>query len=111
MITVGLFEAQVYDIASGFSLVRKIVTLDKTANTIKLRLDITTGCFVQIYANVKKGLVNYALVLDRNRIYGRNYDGGVWHRHPYENPEPLILAQKELKESPWRSSSSKFSKS
>lgn len=86
MITVNLFEAQVYDVASRFSFIRRVVTLDKTANTIKLRLHITTGCFVQIYTNVRKNLVNYVLVLDRSRIYGRNCDGGIWHRHSYENP-------------------------
>jgi hypothetical protein len=86
MMTVNLFETQAYDVASRFSFVRRIVTLDKTANTIKLRLHITTGCFVQIYTNVQKKLVNYVLILDRSRIYGRNCDGGTWHRHPYENP-------------------------
>jgi hypothetical protein len=86
MITVNLFEVQVYDVALRFSFVQRVVTLDKTANTIKLRLHITTGCFVQIYTNVRKKLVNYVLILDRSRIYGRNCDGGTWHRHPYENP-------------------------
>lgn len=86
MRAINLFETQVYDVASRFSFVRRAVALDKTANTIKLRLHITTGCFVQIYTNVQKKLVNYVLILDRSRIYGRNCDGGKWHRHPYENP-------------------------
>jgi hypothetical protein len=84
--TINLFEAQIYDVASRFSFVQRVVTLDKTANTIKLRLHATTDCFVQIYTNVQKTLVNYVLILDRSRIYGRNCDGGAWHRHPYENP-------------------------
>jgi hypothetical protein len=86
MTTISLFEARVYDVASHFSFIRRVVTLDKTANTIKLRLHITTGCFIQIYTNVQKELVNYVLILDRSRIYGRDCDGGTWHRHPYENP-------------------------
>ena len=86
MVTINLFEAQVHGVASRFSFVRRVITLDKTANSIKLRLHITTGCFVQIYTNVQKKLVNYVLILDRGRIYGRDCDGGAWHRHPYENP-------------------------
>jgi hypothetical protein len=86
MKTVNLFEARIYDVALRFSFVQRVVTLGKTANTIKLRLHVTTDCFVQIYTNVQKKLVSYVLILDRSRIYGRNCDGGTWHRHPYENP-------------------------
>jgi hypothetical protein len=98
MITVNLFETQVYDVASRFSFVERVVTLDKTANTIKLRLHITTECFVQIYTNVQKELVNYVLILDRSRIYGRNCDGGTWHRHPYEDPDAHDFGPEGAKE-------------
>ena len=87
MTSINLFETQVHNAASRFSFVDRVVTLDKTANTIKLRLHVTTDCFIQIYVNVQKKLVNYVLILDRSRIYGRNRDGGIWHRHPYENPD------------------------
>jgi len=98
MIAVNLFEVQVYEVASRFSFIRRVVTLDKTASAIKLRLHITTECFVQIYTNVRKNLVNYVLVLDRSRIYGRNCDGGTWHRHPYENPDAHDFGPEGAKE-------------
>ncbi|MFN3763114.1 MAG: hypothetical protein ACK4WK_07935, partial [Anaerolineae bacterium] len=72
---------------SRFSYIQQCITLDKTAHTIKLRLLITTDCFVQIYTNIRKNIMSYALVLSQNRIYGRNCYSGVWHRHPYEAPE------------------------
>jgi hypothetical protein len=100
MMTANLFETQVYDIASRFSFVQRVVTLDKTADTIKLRLPITTECFVQIYTNVQKELVNYVLILDRGRIYGRNCDGGTWHRHPYEDPAAHDFGPEGPKKSP-----------
>jgi hypothetical protein len=85
--TVESFEHAVYSVAARFAYIQRVVTLDKTANAIKLRLYVTAGCFVQIYANVRKKITSYALVLGETRIYGRNCDGGTWHRHPYEDPE------------------------
>lgn len=32
---------------------------------------------------MEKGLLSFALVLNRARIYGRVNEGGEWHRHPY----------------------------
>jgi len=87
MKAIDIFEAQVYEVASRFSFIRRVVTLDKTVNTIKLRLYITSECFVQIYTNVRKKLINYVLIFNWDRIYGRNCDSGAWHRHPHENPD------------------------
>lgn len=85
--TPGAFEQRVREEASHFAFIRRVVTLDKTANTVKLRLYISTECFVQVYANVHKGLQSYTLVLHQTRIYGRDNDGAGWHRHPRSAPE------------------------
>lgn len=61
--------------------------MDKTDYAIKMRLHIIADCFVRVYANVQKQLLSYALVLNRTRIYGRNCEGGQWHRHPPGAPE------------------------
>ncbi len=86
MTTADDFERHVHDVASHFAFVR-VTTVDKTDYAIKLQLDIATDCFVQVYANLRKQLLSYALVLNRKRIYGRDCDGGRWHLHPYENAE------------------------
>lgn len=85
--TTDAFEYRVRNEARQFAFVREIVTLDRTANTIKLRLFITSDCFVQIYANLHKDLLSYTLVLRQTRIYGRDNDGKGWHRHPHSAPE------------------------
>jgi hypothetical protein len=86
-LTTEAFEHRVRNEAHQFAFVREIVTLDRTANTIKLRLHITGNCFVQIYANLHKNLLSYTLVLRQTRIYGRDNDGKGWHRHPHSDPE------------------------
>lgn len=85
--TPDVFEQRVREEASHFAFVRSIVALDKTANTVKLRLHITAECFVQIYTNLRKGLSSYTLVFHQARLYGRDNDGTGWHRHPRCAPE------------------------
>ena len=85
--TPDAFGQRVREEASHFAFIRSIVTLDKTANTVKLRLFITSDCFVQVYANLHKDLLSYTLVLRQTRIYGRDNDGKDWHRHPHSAPE------------------------
>ncbi len=81
------FEQHVRDEARRFAFIRSVVTLDRTANTVKLRLFITPDCFVQVYTNLHKGLLSYSLILHQIRIYGRDNDGAGWHCHPHSAPE------------------------
>lgn len=84
--SVDEFEQEVVKIAAEWSFIGPVDTIDKTDHAIKMRLHIDTECFVQIYANVQKSALSFTLVLNRSRIYGRDNDGGKWHRHPYGNP-------------------------
>ena len=81
------FEQDVLRVAGEWAYLRSAETVDKTDYAIKLRLTIDTECFVQVYANVEKSILSFALVLNRARIYGRDNEGGEWHRHPYGDPE------------------------
>ncbi len=85
--TPDAFGQSVREEASHFAFIRSVDTLGKSANTIKLRLHVTAECFVQVYANLRKGLLSYTLVLHQTRIYGRDNDGAGWHRHPHSTPE------------------------
>lgn len=80
--TIDDLEGDIRDIASGWALIRAVSTEDKADHAIKMRLHIMSGCFVQVYANIQKQLSSYTLVLNRTRVYGRDSEGGQWHRHP-----------------------------
>lgn len=85
--TVDEVERHVAAATANHSFIMRTTTLDKTANTIKMRLEISPTWFVQIYWNVKKKIINFALVGGTGRAYGRDCDGGGWHRHPFDKPE------------------------
>jgi hypothetical protein len=79
-------ERDIKDITTRFPFIQDTKIVLKTTHTIKIRLDITEECFIQIYRNIQKNITSYVAVLGHERIYGRDCDGGVWHRHPEKNP-------------------------
>jgi len=81
------FEQEARRVAALWAFIRQIVTVDKSDYAVKLRLHVDKECFVQVYANTHKELFSYTLVLNRARIYGRDCDGGIWHRHPLHAPD------------------------
>jgi len=96
--SVDCLERKIRVDAGGFAFISKVLTVDKTANTLKVRLEINPVCFVQVYHNVSKNLVNFVLVLGQARLYGRDCDGGTWHRHPYHNPDSHDFSAEGMKE-------------
>ena len=61
-------------------------TLVLTKNTVKARLIIRENLYIDLYFNQRYGTTNYALILDDDRIYGRDCYDGNWHLHPYDDP-------------------------
>jgi hypothetical protein len=80
-------ERDVRRAAAEWVFIREVETVDKTEHAVKMRLHVDTDCFVQVYANVQKGLVSYTLVLNRYRILGRDCEGGIWHQHAHSAPD------------------------
>jgi hypothetical protein len=86
-VTTDDFEYQVESVTAQFAFIRRIATLDKADHAIKLRLYVDDECFVQVYTNIGKGLLSFTLIINRIRMYGRDCEGGAWHRHPYDAPK------------------------
>lgn len=81
------FEREARQTAQDFSFVRRVEILLRTPATLTMRFHITEHSFVQLYTNSRKSLLSFALVWEGTRVFGRDCDGGVWHRHPFEAPE------------------------
>lgn len=85
--TTDAVESDVGRAAAQWAFIQRVATIDKTDCTIKLRLHVEVECFVQVYVNTSKQLTSYALVLNRARVFGRDSEGGLWHRHPTGAPD------------------------
>lgn len=85
--TVDAWEREIAVAASAFSFVQAVLIVDKNPVALKVRLMIGPDFFVQIYVNVETGTQNFALLLGRQRLYGRDCVGGTWHRHDDDDPQ------------------------
>lgn len=61
--------------------------LARTDNALRFRLIIDETMFIQVYANSRKDKLNFALISLRQRIFGRDSEGGTWHKHPFSSPD------------------------
>lgn len=85
--TIDDWEQAVITAAGDFSFVQAVQTIDKNPAALKMRLILEPDLFVQIYINVTTGTRNFVLILGRQRIYARDCVGGVWHQHPFDDPD------------------------
>lgn len=67
--------------------VELVHVIERGRQVIKARVYLSGGLFVQVYRNDRFGTTSFALILGGRRIYGRDEQGGSWHRHPPEDPE------------------------
>lgn len=68
-------------------LFARIEILDLTRHVIKARLHVREDLFVQVYRNDASQVTNFLLILERQRIFARDEIRGLWHRHPFDEPE------------------------
>ena len=79
------FERHVFAVAAsspicGIPIVRRL-----TATSINLRLDVTTGGYIDAFCNEQTGTMAYTLIREERRIFGADNTGG-WHTHPFDDP-------------------------
>lgn len=81
-----------------FPFIRQVVKLDETKYSVKYRLVLEKDLYIQIYRNLRNGTIGQVLVHQGRRLYGRDYDKGRWHKHPYENPDNHDFSAEGLRE-------------
>jgi len=60
---------------------------ERTDETVRLRLIINEALFIQVFLSETTGRCSLALIQGRERLYGRDREGGMWHLHPFGAPE------------------------
>ena len=84
---------EAHDVVERFGL--GFVELDRTDNTISLKLVIDSEIFVHVYGNTQKEKLNLTLILKQRRLYGFDSEGGKYHCHPFENPDAHVIVSDE----------------
>lgn len=66
--------------------IRRLEIVDHTLMMLKARLLVSPDLFIQVYRNDRFDTINLTLIHNKQRIYGRDHLGGVWHRHTVDAP-------------------------
>jgi len=61
--------------------------IERTDETIRLRLIINEALFIQVFLSEATGRFSLALIQGRERLYGRDREGDMWHLHPFSASE------------------------
>lgn len=72
------------DVSGRYGL--KLLYIDFTDITLISRIGFSSEIFIQIYANTKKDKLNMSLIVNDERMYGIDKEGGFYHEHPFKNP-------------------------
>ena len=70
-----------------FWFVQTLQVRERTDATVTLRFTIGPALFVQVFFSQRSGRLSFALVGISGRLYGRDREHGLWHRHPFGQPE------------------------
>ena len=84
-VTLTEFEKQVFSVALGSPICGVPTARRLTATSISLRVEISTGGFVDVFFNEQTGTTAYALIREGRRVFGADSTGG-WHLHPSSDP-------------------------
>lgn len=84
--TVNDLLAELTDSQARFWFIQRS-EMERTDATIRLRLIIDESLFVQVFLSEATGRFSLALIQGRERLYGRDKEGGAWHLHPFAAPE------------------------
>lgn len=80
-----IFEA--HDASGRFWFVQGFNTVEQTNATVTLHLTIGPSLFVQAFFSQNSRRLNLALISQGGSLYGRDYEHGTWHRHPFGQSE------------------------
>jgi len=80
------FEQQVFSVALASTVCGVPAVRRLTATSIALRIDISTGGFVDAFYNEQTGTTAFALIREGRRVFGADNTGG-WHVHPFADPD------------------------
>jgi hypothetical protein len=84
-VTVAEFAQMVFAAVERCNICDSPLIVRLRGPSIKLRIDLFVGGYIEAYYNEETGTTAFALVEDGVRIYGADNTKG-WHSHPFENP-------------------------
>jgi len=87
MLSIPDLTAEAHDALDRFWFIRDVVIADQTQATVTIHLSIDADLYIQVFLSENSQRMSFALVSQGGRLYGRDSEHGIWHRHPFGQPE------------------------
>lgn len=84
------FEQEIFTVALSSSVCDIPVVRRLTPSAINLRINTTSGDFIDAFYNEQTGTMAFALIRAGRRIFGAD-NTGSWHYHPFAHPDQHIV--------------------
>ena len=94
--TVEEFEHMVYASVDRSTICDSPFIVRQRGPSIKLRIDLLVGGFIEAYYNEETGTTAYALIQNGIRTFGAD-NATSWHYHSFESPGLHIALRTEMK--------------
>ncbi len=83
-----------------FWFVEEMKVIERTDSTVTLHFIIAPKLFIQFFFSQRSKRFSLALVGNSGRLYGRDRERGVWHRHPFGHSEQHELTPEGMSPQP-----------
>ncbi len=83
--TLAEFERQIFAVSMASPICNIPIVRRLTPTSISIRVEITTGGFIDAFYNEETGTTSFALIRQDKRVFGADNTGG-WHTHPFTDP-------------------------
>ncbi len=83
-----------------FWFIQTFKVMERTDSTITLHFTINPELFAQVFRSQRSGRFSFALIGTSGRLYGRDREHGIWHRHPFGQPNQHELTSEGMSPQP-----------
>ena len=83
--TLEEFEELICDLAERSPICDTVAIVGVAEESIKIRVGLYVGGFIETYYNERNGTISYAWIRDGRRVFGAD-NANRWHYHPFEDP-------------------------
>lgn len=85
--TIDELIAEAAEVREHFWFIQSFKVTDRTDATVTLHFVIAPDLFVQIFFSQRSRRCSLTLASNAGGMYRRDREHGIWHRHPFEQPD------------------------
>ena len=87
VISVAEFKQNIQSVCSNSQAVMRVQIISETKRQVRIRIFLANRTFVDVYYSSKTEKTALAHIENNKRIFGADNTEGIWHWHPYEDPQ------------------------